>query len=137
MIRVPAIVTGLLVLTAGPVWASPPAAHSPAIVATPSAVMVNGAVRLTGAHFPKSKPVVLDECSAAGWAVPSNPCVSTSSVTVTTSARGTFKTTFTVTLCPGNSAVGTSETCYIGEPKPYGVDTIRLLGAVPVTVTWP
>lgn len=137
MTRVLATVTGSLALAVGPVRAPVSVAHGPAIVATPAAVMVNGTVRLTGAHFPKAKSVVLDECSAPGWAVPSDPCVSTSSVTLFTTARGTFKTTYTVKLCPGGPGIGTSETCYIGEPKPYGVDTIRLLGAVPVTVTWP
>ena len=31
----------------------------------------------------------------------------------------------------------TEETCYIGEPHPRGIDTVALIGAAKITVTYP
>ena len=58
---------------------------------------------------------------------------------MTTNASGGFKAAFTVTLCPDGvrGPEPTSEICYIGERKPSGVDTVKLVGAAKVTVTYP
>jgi hypothetical protein len=138
MARLLAIALAVLALSTGPgavALAAPPAA-APRIVAKPSSVMVNRMTKLTGTHFSASKSITIGECNATYWIVPSDPC-SANSFTVTTNAKGAFKAAFTVQSCPGSPATGTSETYYIGEAMPEGIDTVRLLGAVTVTVTFP
>jgi hypothetical protein len=50
-----------------------------------------------------------------------------------------FKSSFTVQTCPGSTTTspGFSETCYIGDPSPSGIDVINLVGAAKITVTGP
>lgn len=122
-------VSAALAVTSGP----------PHIAAHPNSVMVNTSTKLVGTGFPAHRKVVLKECSVASWVVPQNPCAKGNSKSVTTNAYGGFTTNFDVKLCPQvlAQAEPTSEKCYIGEISPSGVDTIRLLGAAPVTVTYP
>jgi hypothetical protein len=59
---------------------------------------------------------------------------------VMTGPRGHFSTSFTVALCPREvppKPPVTRETCYIGEPQITGEDTIGLVGAAKITVTYP
>ena len=113
-------------------------AASPSITATPSNLMVNWKTVLKGSGFTPNSKVHLEECGATGWPVPQNPCVAKSKIAVTTDANGAFKTSFVARVCNGRShGVVTTKICYIGEEKPSGVDTITLVGAVKVFVTYP
>ena len=132
----------LVITPAAVVAASTPGgAATPVIVAHPRSVMVNSSTRLTGTGFPRSTTLVLQECSSTSWIVPQSPCDTANNVSVTTDSAGGFKTSFKVTLCPRGPQPGTppptSEKCYIGEPKPSGIDTIELVGAAKITVTYP
>lgn len=112
----------------------------PHIVANPNNIMVNGITTLTGTGFPPNASIPLQECGQTTWIAPQDPCDSTNAITVTTSPEGTFTTPFKVQLCPRSvppTPPVTEETCYIGEPHPTGVDTITLLGAAKITVTYP
>lgn len=122
---------GFVVALVSPAGAS----TSPRIVANPRSVMVNSATKLTGSNFPASTRITIKECSSTSWYVLANPCVS--AIKVKTNASGGFKTSMTIHGCPGSSGTGTSETCYVGEPTPYGVDTMTLTGAAKITVTVP
>jgi hypothetical protein len=128
-----ALVFGLAVTSPASATAHGPAAR---ISAKPSTVKVNGTTKLAGAHFPGSKTITLDECSVSGWVVTEDVCDSANSVTLTTSPKGAFRTAFSVKACRGGSA-STSQTCYVGEPLPDGIDTLSLVGAVTITVTSP
>ena len=115
-------------------------APSPHIVARPNSIMVNGTTTLTGKNWPASKKVTLEECTQSTWVVMSNPCDTNNVVKVKANADGQFKTTMTVRTCPFTNSTppGFEQTCYIGgNPKPSGVDTITLQGAVEITVTGP
>ena len=127
-------VVGLSSLSA----ASPPAA-SPHIVAHPHSVMVNGSTTLIGTNFKARKSITIKECSEKTWIVPQNPCASTNAIVVKTNAQGGFTSSFTVQTCPGGttSSPGFSETCYIGDPMPSGIDVINLVAAARITVTGP
>jgi hypothetical protein len=111
----------------------------PHIVAHPDSVMVNTATMLKGTHFPAKTSITLEECSQRNWIAPNSPCDTTNAVTLTTHAKGQFKTSFTVDTCPasGNATPGFSQKCYIGVPMGTGVDTLTLEGAVAITVTGP
>jgi len=53
---------------------------------------------------------------------------------------GGFTTPLTVQLCPRKlppKPPVTRERCYIGEPQPSGIDTISLIGAAKIIVTYP
>ena len=144
LILVAAVVAGGIVtdaLVISPAGAST-AGPTPHIVAKPNSIMVNGTTKLTGKHFPASTSVTLDECSQTTWVVMSNRCDTNNSIKVKTNAQGQFQAVFTVHTCPATGATGTaspgfSQTCYIGEPRPFGIDTITLIGAVKITVTGP
>ncbi len=136
---VTALATGAATVTsaAAQTSATPAAPH---IVARPDSVMVNGTTTLTGTGFPAKSKVLLQECGEASWIAPKNPCISTNEVTVTTGAGGGFTTPFKVQLCPRTlppTPPVTEETCYIGELRPTGIDTLALLGAAKITVTYP
>ena len=137
---VTALAVALTVLLTPVAIAGASAAAVPArIVARPRSVMVNSATRLSGTGFAPHATLALRECSSTNWIVPQSPCA-TGSETVTTDAAGSFKTTFKVSLCPRRTPPPgpvTSETCYIGAPKPAGIDTIELVGAARITVTYP
>jgi hypothetical protein len=113
----------------------------PKILAKPDSVMVNQSTTLIGTGFPKRSEVTLSECSRETWIAPQNPCEETNQVTVKTNGTGAFKTSFKALLCEPSStppnAGPTERTCFIGEIQPTGVDTIELLGAVRISVTYP
>jgi hypothetical protein len=111
----------------------------PTIKATPHSVMVNTDTMITGKNFTPGSSVQLTECSATTWVVPKNPCNTDNTVTVTANKKGAFKTSFKVELCPGGKRgkEPTSEICYIGVPKPSGIDTAGLSPYAKVIVTYP
>ena len=82
----------------------------------------------------------IDECGATSWVVPNSPCDTTNAVTVTTNGKGKFKVTFTVQACsstPPTGPAGLSMRCYIGVPRPTGIDTVELQPYTPIVVTYP
>jgi len=117
-----------------------PKAH-PKIVPTPNDVMVNTQITLTGSGFPPHMRLRIKECSSPAWVVVAqNPCDSANKIWVHTRAHGRFSSPFTAELCPRNSTGSdpvTQETCYVGVPEPSGIDTITLVGAAQVIVTYP
>jgi hypothetical protein len=133
-----ALAGGLLasVVTVAPAVAGTSNA-APQIVAHPDSIMVNGQTRLIGSHFAPSTTITIKECSQQNWIAPRNPCDTTNSIKVTTNPKGHFKGVLTVHTCPGSATPGFSQTCYVGEPKGNGVDTVTLVGAVAITVTGP
>jgi hypothetical protein len=130
-----ACAAALVAPAAGAVSPTPP--H---IVVTPNNVMVNTKVKLVGTGFPAHAKLTIKECGATTWVVTQHPCDSNNTISVLTDAQGRFAAQFKVELCP-RSSTGTGpitrETCYIGNPRPSGVDTIRLVGAGKVIVTYP
>jgi hypothetical protein len=135
---------------AGAIAASAVAANAsgPTIVAKPTSAMVNTKVKLHGKGFDPETTLTLKECSVTSWSLPLDPCVTGNEVTVTTNARGGFHAKMTVGICPPNGTpvtaptpstvpVGTQRTCYIGAVHPSGIDTIELVGAVAIQVSWP
>ena len=128
-------VVGVFSISAG----ATSAAASPHIATHPHSVMVNGSTTLIGTNFKPRKSITIKECSETTWIVPQSPCDSTNSIVVKTNSHGEFTSSFTVQTCPGgtSTAPGFSETCYIGEPTPSGVDVINLVGAAKITVTGP
>jgi hypothetical protein len=133
-VTVAVLAAGGLSAQAGAISATPP--H---IVVKPDNVMVNTKVTLTGTGFPARARLSIAECSETFWIAPQNPCDTNNMISVLTDGHGKFVRQFRVELCPRVKTVPpvTEERCYIGEPKPMGVDTIRLIGAAPVTVTYP
>jgi hypothetical protein len=113
----------------------------PRILAKPHNVMVNTKITLLGRHFPAHTRLKIAECSNANWVVVAQkPCDGANAIWVRTDRHGRFVSPFTVKLCPrskSGSNHGTEETCYIGNPEPRGVDTITLVGAARITVTYP
>jgi len=134
-IFVAALAPTMLATGAGAVSATPPR-----IVATPNNVMVNTTVSLVGTGFPAHAKLVIKECGQTTWVVTQKPCDTNNTINVVTDAHGRFAARFKVELCPRTgTSTGpiTRETCYIGNPRPSGVDTIRLVGAAKVIVTYP
>ena len=126
---------GIAAGQAGAVSSTPP--H---IVAKPDNVMVNTKVMLTGTGFKALTKLVIKECGSTNWVVTQHPCDSDNTISVVTDAHGRFVKVFKVELCPRSKPASgpvTQETCYIGNPQPHGVDTISLVGAARVTVTYP
>jgi len=111
----------------------------PSISAHPNNLMVNAQTSLIGKNFPADKALRLTECSRTTWVVVSqHPCDNNNTVTLTTNAFGGFRTQFKAELCPGGVRVGpTAVACYIGVPRPNGVDTVKLEAAVKIVVTYP
>jgi hypothetical protein len=110
----------------------------PHIVAKPNNLMVNSKTTLTGTGFPAKTKLTIEECSASGWVVTKRPCNGANKISVVTDAHGRFSRKFKVVLCGGKRGSGpTSQICYIGSPHPEGLDTITLLGAAKITVTYP
>jgi hypothetical protein len=115
-------------------------ALTPHIGVKPRSVMVNGTTMLSGRGFPANSLVHLQECTSAAWIVPQDPCDTANEITVMTGPTGRFSTSFTVQLCPREvppKPPVTRERCYIGEPQLTGEDTMGLLGAAKLTVTYP
>ena len=136
VLTVAALAAGVLSAEAGATSPTPPR-----IVAKPNNVMVNTEITLTGTGFASRAKLSIMECGSRGWVVVAqHPCVTDNKISVVTDAHGRFTHKFKVELCPRTSAgTGpvTQETCYIGNPHPEGIDTISLIGAAKVTVTYP
>ena len=130
------LAAGAMPAPAGAVSTTPP--H---IVAKPNNAMVNTKISLTGTGFAAHTKLVVKECSSTNWVVVAqHPCDTDNTISVTTDRHGRFTSRFKLELCPrSNPGPGpvTKETCYIGNPQPRGVDTITLVGAAKVTVTYP
>jgi hypothetical protein len=121
--------------------ASVPTTTPPRIVATPNNVMVNTQIALTGSGFQPRTRLRLAECSMTTWViVAQHPCDSTNRISVRTDLHGRFTTPFMVQLC-ARSTTGsdpiTEETCYVGAREVQGLDTVTLVGAAQITVTYP
>jgi len=128
-----AVSAGALSSQAGAVSATPAR-----IVAKPNNLMANTQTRLTGTGFPAKTKLTIKECATTFWIVPRNPCATNNTISVVTDAHGRFTHQFRAELCGGkHGPMPTSQICYIGEPHPEGIDTIRLLGAAKITVTYP
>jgi len=115
------------------------AASSPHITAQPNNVMVDTSIGLTGIRFPAHSTFTIKECSTTAWIAPQDPCSANNAVSVTTNSRGRFRASIKAGVC-ANGQRGkepTSVICYIGKPQPTGVDTLSLIGAARVTVTYP
>jgi hypothetical protein len=104
----------------------------------PDNVMVNTTVTVKGKGLPPKSSVTLRECGRTFWIVPEEPCNTGNEVSVKTSARGSFVTSFKVEVCPEGmpGKVITERTCYIGVPK-FGEDTVALSPSAKVIVTYP
>ena len=126
-------------LVAGATPASAVSAAPPKIIAHPKNLMVNTFTTLTGRNFAPDTTINLTECSATNWVVEvQNPCDTTNTVTVTTDTKGGFTTGFQALLCPnGKRVLPNGVRCYIGVPTPSGIDTVRLVGAAKIIVTYP
>jgi hypothetical protein len=132
-VTISVVAFGVLATQAGAVASTPP--H---IVAKPNNLMINTKTTLTGTGFPAKTKLTIKECPNTGWIVPQNPCVKNNSISVLTDSHGKFTRQFRVELCGGkHGPEPTSQICYIGDPHPEGIDTISLLGAAKVTVTYP
>jgi hypothetical protein len=115
------------------------AATSPHIVATPHSAMVNSTISLSGHGFPAHAKLTIAECSSTNWLVITQPCDTDNTIVVHTDRHGRFTSSFTVELCPRLNSGGhrTRQKCFIGNPQPQGVDTITLVGAARIIVTYP
>jgi hypothetical protein len=132
-ISISVLAGGVLSSEAAAVTATPP--H---IVAKPNNLMVNTKTTLSGTGFPAKTKLTIKECPNTNWIVPQNPCVKNNSISVLTDSHGRFTHQFRVELCGGKRGpFPTSQICYIGDPHPEGIDTITLLGAAKVIVTYP
>ena len=114
--------------------ATPP----PQISASPNHLMVNQMTTLHGEGFAPKATVQLKECASTGWIVVLHPCVAGSKLSVVTKADGSFTTSFVAKVCSG-TPVGpaTARRCFVGVPTPSGVDTMSLVGAVKLIVSYP
>ena len=113
---------------------------APRMIAKPTSAMVNTKIELSGRGFAAHTKLTIKECSSTGWVVVAQrPCNADNVIAVVTDARGRFARKFKVDVCPHASVSGpvTRRTCYIGNPQPRGVDTMALVGAVRITVTYP
>lgn len=107
---------------------------SPQIVPSRSRAIPPGKViTLTGSGFAPNASYRVVECSQSSWIAPQNPCVAGNGIDVTTGADGGFTHAFTVEACTAISP-STLETCFIGAPMGFGIDTIQLVGAAKITV---
>jgi hypothetical protein len=115
------------------------ATHSPHIKAQPDNAMVNTSIALTGRMFRANSTFTIKECSMTAWIAPQDPCSTNNAVSVTTNNHGRFKASFKAEVCAGGQRgqEPTSVICYLGHPQPTGVDTIALVGATRITVTYP
>ncbi len=115
------------------------ALRSPHIKAQPNNAMVNTSIALTGTTFHAHSTFTIKECSMTAWIAPQNPCSASNAVSVTTNKHGRFKASIKAEVCAGGQRgkEPTSVICYLGHPQPTGVDTIGLVGATQITVTYP
>lgn len=110
---------------------------APKVTAHPHQVMVDTATSVAGRGFPADTQIELRECGRTFWMAPADPCLE-SGVTVTTDAKGRFRTTFRVGLCPEGDATKkpTQRVCWLGAIS-NGEDTGSLIGAARLIVTYP
>jgi hypothetical protein len=101
--------------------------------------MVDQHTNLIGRGFPRFTTLRLAECSKTNWVAPAKPCDKDNSILVRTDGKGSFVTGFKVEACVGaqTGSAGLAELCYIGVPKPSGIDTVHLVGAARIVVTYP
>jgi hypothetical protein len=133
VLTIAALGAGVFGAQAGAVSSTPP--H---IVAKPNNLMINTKTTLTGTGFPANTRLTIEECPETLWIVPQNPCNNTNKISVLTDGHGRFVRQFRAELCGGKRGpFPTSQICYIGEPHPEGIDTIRLLGDAKIIVTYP
>jgi hypothetical protein len=145
MIRTPLLVLSAMLLSAGMGIATTAAGAArpvtgPRIVVTPNNAMVDSTVMLKGSGFAAHATLTIEECSVTQWYVLASPCVGTNNVVVVSGAHGGFSAPMTADLCDSGPWPGhpiTERRCYVGEPKPNGVDTIGLVGAARLIVTYP
>jgi len=118
-----------------------PSPTPPHIVATPNNVMVNTIIHLVGTGFPVRTQLTIAECGRTNWVVGAQqPCNTDNTISVVTNRRGRFAAQFKAEVCPDSvppTPPVTRRTCYIGNPQPRGVDTITLVGAAKIIVTYP
>jgi hypothetical protein len=128
-------------VAAGAAGAVTPTPTPPHIVARPNNVMVNSTVRLVGTGFPAHATLTIQECGRTTWVVGTHPpCDTDNTITVATNRNGRFTSPFKVELCPRSPSTTppvTRERCYVGNPQPRGIDTITLVGAAKIIVTYP
>jgi hypothetical protein len=125
-------------LLASPGAAIPTAVGSPHIASHPNTVMAKASIKLIGTHFKPLSTFTIRECSQSTWVVTQDVCVIKNSIVVKTNANGKFTGSFTAYRCPAvrrTPPTGHSQTCYIGDPTPEGIDVITLLGAATIMVT--
>ena len=100
----------------------------------------NQHTNLIGRGFPRFATLRLAECSKTNWVVPAKPC-DKDKIRSSSGPMGGARslTGFKVEACGGAraSTKGLAQVCYIGVPKPSGVDTVRLVGAARIVVTFP
>ena len=141
MLRLPKLlpVAGVaLVALATATGGSSAGAATPHITAHPTHVMVNSRVSLEGTGFAPATTITLEECSAKEWIAPLSPCLTSNQIRVHTNAKGVFKATMAAEICPAVApGTVTQRKCYVGQPIPSGVDTINLVGAAKIVVSWP
>jgi len=140
MARLSVLGFGVAALVFGGAVSAGASTAAPHIVAHPNSQMVNKSIKLTGTHFKANSTITIEECSSTAWVVViQRPCDTKNLIAVKINGGGRFTSAFTVQTCPGGttSSPGSSQTCYIGDPTPSGVDVIDLVGAVTVTVTGP
>ena len=125
----------VLAIGAGPVAAISPL--PPTITLKPHDVMVNTNTTVSGRNFLPYQRVTLAECFQTTWIVPQNPCDTNNGKTVTANVVGAFTTRMKVEACPRIASAGLSEQCYIGQPKPRGIDTVALQPNAGIVVTFP
>jgi hypothetical protein len=128
--------TSLMIIPAG----AAAAGSKPRITVTPDNVMVNTAVTIVGKHGPASKKFALRECGQRSWVVTQTSAVCTAdAIPVKTNKHGRFRTTYDAQVCPHDSGSGpvTRAKCFIGRPRPSGVDTLHLAGHAKLIVTYP
>jgi hypothetical protein len=135
-----AAVAGVLAFPVLAVGSGPAAAITPlppTITVNPNNVMVNTETTVSGHNFLPHQKVTLRECSQTTWIVPQNPCDTNNGRIVTANRLGNFVTKMTVEACPRLAVAGLAEQCYIGRPRPTGVDTIVLAPNAGIVVTFP
>jgi hypothetical protein len=121
----------------GAVGASAKKPKPPKIVLKPTSAMVNSNVVVKGKRFPADTMLTIAECGRTMWVAAQDECAD-NAVTVTTNARGAFKTTIKAALCPQDTPPTlTEETCYVGRLMPSGIDTVALDPSAPLEVSWP
>jgi hypothetical protein len=138
--RTAAVLAGASVLVIGATRVSAASTTPPHIVVVPNDVMVNTMVALTGSGFAPNTNLTIRECGARTWVVTTQACDRTNAITVHTNGSGRFRRQIVVQVCPRlTPIIGpiTEERCFIGHPTRSGVDTVTLVGAAPITVTYP